>query len=380
MTGEKWSEEKIWNWYNGRPWLRGCNFMSSDCVNRIDQWQEKGFEERFATAERELKLVRDTGFNTIRIFPAFICWDLQHDGFMRRFDRYLALAWKYGISCTVVLGDDCVWPKDEYWEPEHLGVQRFDPGYHGARKFGTVRPESPVGAHSIDDPEVAGRYYLWVREMLETYKNDPRICIWDLYNEPGMCGRGEATMPHLKKFFEIAREVNPSQPVTSCMWNFRDNRALDAPEQFALDNSDIISYHNYGSYETNIRILRRLKRYDRPVINTEWLCRMQHNTVEQMFPLFYLEKVGCYNWGFVAGLYQSYEPWESVWRERENGGARNIDFKVWFHDLYRPNLRPYDPDEIGLIRRFCEMADEDFAGKQPRNADKDPTGESPAGV
>ena len=41
-----WSKEKAWAWYNKRTWMRGCNFMSSDCANRIDQWQEYGFEER----------------------------------------------------------------------------------------------------------------------------------------------------------------------------------------------------------------------------------------------------------------------------------------------------------------------------------------------
>ena len=41
----KWSREKAWAWYNARAWIRGCNFMSSDCANRIDQWQSYGFEK-----------------------------------------------------------------------------------------------------------------------------------------------------------------------------------------------------------------------------------------------------------------------------------------------------------------------------------------------
>ena len=42
----KWTKEKAWEWYNSRPWIRGCNYMSADCANRIDQWQKLGFEER----------------------------------------------------------------------------------------------------------------------------------------------------------------------------------------------------------------------------------------------------------------------------------------------------------------------------------------------
>ena len=56
----KWSKEKIWDWYNSRPWMRGCNYMSADCANRVDQWQALGWEERFKTTEEELTLMQKT--------------------------------------------------------------------------------------------------------------------------------------------------------------------------------------------------------------------------------------------------------------------------------------------------------------------------------
>ena len=92
---------------------------------------------------------------------------------------------------------------------------------------------------------------------------------------------------------------------------------------------------------------------------TEWLGRTKHNTVQELFPLFFLEKIGCFNWGLVAGLYQTYEPWEALWEAYERGEGDSLDFTVWFHDLYRPNLRPYDPQEIKLIRQLCQAADAD---------------------
>ena len=60
-------------------------------------------------------------------------------------------------------------------------------------------------------------------------------------------------------------------------------------------------------------------------------------SVELLFPLFFLERIGCWNWGLVAGLSQTYEPWESIW-ERLNAGERMIDITKWQHDLFRPNL------------------------------------------
>ena len=224
--GEQWSREKAWAWYNARPWMRGCNFMSSDCRNRVDQWQEEGFEKRLQTADRELALAAETGFNSIRIIPEFIVWDQQHDGFMERFDRYLATAWKHGISAMVVFGNDCCRPKDEYYVETRLGEQPCDMGYHGGKKISQHQGLPSPGYHPLDDPDIAPRYDAWVREMIETYKDDPRVYMWDLFNEPGNSHREELTAPHVKRFFEIARAIAPSQPLTACVW--RNLTALES--------------------------------------------------------------------------------------------------------------------------------------------------------
>ena len=139
---------------------------------------------------------------------------------------------------------------------------------------------------------------------------------------------------------------------------------LNLIEQYAIDNSDIISYHCYNCYNEHVKLIHRLKEEGRPIIITEWLGRINGNTVFDLFPLFYLEKIGCYNWGFVAGKYQTYEPWEATWQSYYNGTNQDVDFTKWFHDLYRPNHRPYDPKEIELIKDFCKLADQDFSSKK----------------
>jgi hypothetical protein len=52
-----------------------------------------------------------------------------------------------------------------------------------------------------------------------------------------------------------------------------------------------------------------------------------------------------------------------MWRSYENGhpDTKEWDMTKWFHDLFRPSHRPYDPKEINLIKRFNKLADEDFA-------------------
>ena len=359
---EKWSNEKAWSWYNERPWIRGCNFMGSDCANRIDQWQEYGFEQKLETAKRELKLAAETGFNSIRIIPEFFVWEKEHDGFMQRFERYVEAAHKNGISCTVVLGNDCVPPKEEAMKRLYLGEQKVDWGYHGGRKVSQHGSFDGSGYSLTDEPENEQKFCEFVRELFTRYRDDDRIIMWDVFNEPGNSGRKSKSLPLMKKLFEIIREIDPIQPLTVGVWNCSNGIGkLSEIEKFGLDNSDIVSYHSYGPFTENIEIIYELKKLGRPIINTEWLARCLKNRVEEMFPLFFLEKIGCYNWGLVAGKYQTYEPWEGMWDSYYNDPENSSwDFEKWFHDLYRPSLRPYNPKEIELIQHYSSLADEQF--------------------
>ena len=359
----RWSKEKAWEWYDSRPWMRGCNYMSADCANRVDQWQALGFEERFQTTEKELALMQKTGFNTVRLILEYVVWKEEHDGFLSRFDRYLSLCAKYGISCMIVLANDCMPPKTELWKPPCVGEQTYDWGYHGGKRHSQHAPHSEPAPHFyLDDPTTREDYFRMVKEIVHLYKNDERICIWDLYNEPGNSRREEITLPNVKRMFETVRAIGPSQPLTAGIFHISpdENIPLNEVMQYLFDHSDIISYHCYKSYNEHVRIIKRLKKAGRPLLNTEWLGRCLGNNVFDLFPLFYLEKIGCYNWGFVAGKYQTYEPWEGTWKRYEADPTLNIDFTKWFHDLYRPNHRPYDPREIDLIREFCTLADEEF--------------------
>lgn len=361
-----WTKERAWEWYNSRPWIRGCNYMSSNCANRIDQWQEYKFEEKLATAEREFALMESIGYNSIRLILEFEVWYHQHDGFMERLDRYLSAAWKHGISSMLCLSNECS-VRTPTFEPAIFGEQPWQPGFHGGREFKTWYTHGSDQRYNIiDDPEIAPHYYEMVRELISTYAQDERVCVWNLMNEPGN-GRGTKSLPHLKKFFEIGREIDPIQPLCADVWRGLKNcRATTEIEQFALEQSDIISFHSYGSYDDNIQLILQLRELDRPAINTEWLHRT-YQSVKEIFPLYFLEHIGCYNWGFVAGKNGTNEPAQAIWQKYEKGGyeaVKGYDFSKWQHDLFRPGGRfPYDPAEIEVIKRYTSLADAAFAGQ-----------------
>lgn len=363
---ERWSKENAWEWYNSHPWIRGCNYMSADCVNRVDQWQALHFEERMKTTEEELRLMRELGYNSVRLILEYVVWEKEHDSFLTRFERYISLLDKYGISAMIVLANDCMPPKTELWKMPDIGEQAYDVGYHGGRKHSQHGRHAGVAPHYyFDEHESCEKYFEMVKEIVTLYKNDPRILMWDLFNEPGNSQRSGITLPILKRMVEVVRKINPSQPLTIGAWCCDKNYEFSMPEDvFAIENSDIITYHNYSTYEEHVRVIKHLKKFDRPLINTEWLARCTGNTVFENFPLFYLENIGCYNWGFVAGKYQTYEPYEAHWQWYSEDKRAPIDFTKWFHDLYRPSLRPYDPRETELISKFCALADKNFENRR----------------
>ena len=336
--------------------------MSADCANRIDQWQQSGFEERFETTRRELALMRELGFNSVRLILEYVVWQSEHDSFLERFERYVSLCDSYGISCMIVLANDCMPPKTELWKMPEVGTQHYDWGYHGGRKHSQHGIHNrPAPHYYFDSEESKQDYFKMVKEIVSLYRDDSRILMWDVFNEPGNSNRSGITLPILKELTELVRAQNPTQPITIAAWCCNRDCIYDMPEDvFAIENSDIITYHNYSPWQEHIRVIKHLKSFGRPIINTEWLARCTGNTVFDNFPLFYLEGIGCYNWGFVAGKYQTYEPYEAHWSRYESDKSADIDFTKWFHDLFRPSHRPYDPRETELIKKFCDLADRDF--------------------
>ena len=363
-----WTKEKAWEWYRAQPWIRGCNYMPASCANRVDQWQALGCEERFAEMERELQVAEDIGFNTLRLLvelQGFGVWLADREGFLDRFDRTLAVMARHGMRAIIVLGNDCMRPK-RVWQLPKPGPQTFDLGYHGGRRLsqhGSFPGE--MGYSQVDDPELKPKFFEMCAELLGKYRDDARILFWNLWNEPGSSYRGEASVGPLREMFELAWGINPSQPLAADIWAGDYGTSPDGAnkaQRLAGELSDIVSYHCYGNYETQVQTIHKLRRYyGRPLVNTEWLARVLGNDVFSAYPLFWLERIGCTCWGFVAGKYQTFEPWEGMWKRIEKGdpAAKDWDMTKWFHDLIRPSLRPYDPKEIDVIKRFNALADED---------------------
>ena len=356
MKNEKWSERRAWEWYRAQNWIRGYCGYPSVCVNRIALWQEYGHEAVFEQVEREFALAKSTGLNAVRAFIQFEVWQKQHDSFMRNLEEYFALADKHGIKVMLVLGNDCTVAKSR-WKPVIFGEQRVDWGYHSGIKGGQHAGDyREAGYQLLDDPDVEPLYYDMVAELAEKYGRDERLQVWNVWNEIGNSNRGNMSVPAMERFFDILREKNVMQPLTADVWSYDGNMDVNGEaERRALELSDVISFHWYGSFERMAWLIDKLKRFNRPLLCTEWLNRIEGNDVEHLLPLFWLENIGSYHWGLMQGYSQTYEPWGAYFIRQEKG--ENLDLTKWQHDIYRFNGLPYIPREIEVFRRFAELAD-----------------------
>jgi len=360
---QQWTKEQAWEWYRKQPWIRGFNGYPSNCVNRIAMWQAYKHKEVIEQIEYEFQLAQNTGLNAVRAIIQFEVWYYEHDSFMANLEEYITLADKYGIKVMLTLGNDCTVPK-ELFVPAKFGEQNVDWGWHsGIRRGPHAGGYTSPGYMLADDPEFLPHYYTMVDELAAKYAKDPRIQIWDVWNEISNGRRGDMSVPIMEKFFEIIRSYDPIQPLTADCWAYNSELLPSSSAQLrACELSDIITFHFYGSFQNMVRLIEILKeKYGRPLINNEWLNRITHNNVDEIFPLFYLEEVGSYHWGLIQGFSQTYEPWGGYLKDIENPeyyGPR--DYTKLQHDLYRFNGKPYIAKEVQIMQQFAALADKRY--------------------
>jgi len=344
----RWTEQKANAWYAQQPWLVGSNYIPRSAINQLEMWQEATFNP--AQIDQELGWAESLGMNTMRVFLHDLLWQQDASGFQKRIDEFLTIAQRHHIRPIFVLFDSC-------WDPApHLGPQH--PPIPGVHNSGWV--QSP-GAAALADPSHYPRLKTYVQGVVGAFAKDDRILAWDVWNEPGADNAGSYAKEELKdknarviallpQVFEWAREVHPTQPLTSgvcCVDESPDGANLGPIEQIQLRESDVVTFHNYTWPEFFKREIAWLKKYNRPVICTEFMARSVGSTFDTILPIAKEQKVGAINWGFVVGKTQTNLPWES-WRHPYIEEPP----PVWFHEVLYPDGTPYRQAEADLIRRL----------------------------
>ena len=351
VSPRRWTEQQANDWYAKQPWLVGCNYIPAYAINQLEMWQPDTFDP--ATIDRELALAKGLGFNTVRVFLHDLLWEQDAQGFLKRIDQFLAIADKHGIGVMLVLFDGV-------WDPQpKLGTQPA-PKPHVHNSGWVQSPSRDV----LADPSRHDSLKPYVKELIERFKDDRRVQVWDIYNEPdndnlnayGSNSKVKTDLPNKKemslalitKAFAWAREVNPSQPITSGVWagEWKTIDVMSPMARFCVENSDVISFHNYGKPDDLKPRVEALRQFKRPLLCTEYMARPVGSTFEAILPYFKEHKIAAYNWGFVDGKSQTIYPWDS-WKKQYTAEP-----PLWFHDIFRRDGTPYREDEVKLIRQL----------------------------
>jgi hypothetical protein len=320
-----WSAEKANNWYKNQGWLVGANFLPSNAINQLEMFQADTFDP--ATIDRELSWAAAIGMNTMRVYLHDLAWKADAAGFKKRMDEFLSIAEKNKIKILFTIFDDC-------WNPDAaIGLQPAPkPGIHNS---GWVRSPNKATHNDATDWKYLEAY---VNDILGSFKNDKRIVMWDLYNEPGNSDYGLSSMPLLKKVFEWAWAVRPNQPITAAAWG--SNKQID---EYLLKNSDVITIHNYSGAANLEKELQQRLKLGRPVICSEYMARTRGSKFQTHLPIFKKYNVGAINWGLVAGKSNTIYQWDTPMPDGREP-------KIWFHDVFRKDGSAYDSAETEVIK------------------------------
>src|SRR5665647_122718 len=322
----RWGVEKAQKWGTDNGWLRGSNFNPNTAINQLETWQAESFDT--ATINRELGWAQGIGMNVMRVYLHHVSWEVDKDGFKSRMNTYLTIANKHGIKTVFCIFDDC-------WNPAYKAGRQPEPK-PGVHNSGWMRDP---GELLYTDTTLIKTLEAYVKDVLTTFKEDKRIAIWDLYNEPGNSGYGNKSLPLLKKVFQWGREVNPSQPLSSGVWNL----SLKELNKYQVENSDIITYHNYENPEKHQAAIDTLKKYNRPLVCTEYMARRNNSLFQNIMPLLKKNNIGAINWGLVSGKTNT----KYAWDEPMTDGSEP---KLWFHEIFNPDGTPYKQEEVDLIK------------------------------
>ena len=349
----KWSIEKSQNWYNQNNWIVGCNYLPSNAINQLEMFQKETFDAEIN--KKELSWARQLGFNSVRVYLHDLLWT-DPIGFSERLNILLDICASLEIKPLLVLFDDCHRPYPK------LGVQpKPVSGVHnsGWKQSPGMAIVNGIHEEQSNNLEII-RLKKFVTEILNNFKDDQRILMWDIYNEPGQFGIGDKSLTLLELTWKWAYEVRPSQPLTACL----DGSVGEGNIKLNAENSDIITFHTYEGEKLQ-ETIDKLKVHKRPLICTEYMAREFGSTFEFSLPIFKENNIGCYNWGLVAGKSQTHFGWSTILdlqKKKEDGifledGDDIPEPEIWFHDILRKDGTAYNENEVEFIKAITTRSE-----------------------
>lgn len=332
LVSKRWSVDQGKAWQVKYGYRAGMNFIPSTADNELEMFQAETYDPK--TIDRELGFAQALGFSTARVFLHNLLWEEDSVKFLARLDNFLSIADKRGFSIMFVLLDSC-------WNDNPQPGTQPEPitGKHNSQWV-----QAP-GYATIMDHDKFSQLKSYVMGVVTHYKDDSRIMAWDIWNEPNNSGYADnVILPLITEAFSWVRAVNPSQPLTTPVWQFSAHFSYFEQAQMKL--SDVVSFHNYEVPQALQQVILHLKEYndERPLVCTEYMARTAGSHFEPSLQIMKDENIYAYNWGLVNGRTMTIYDWSTTYMPATEPP------QVWFHDVFNPDGTAFNQTEISYIQ------------------------------
>jgi hypothetical protein len=254
--------------------VRGLNYIASYAPSDVAMWRFYDHEQ----IDRELGYIRALGANSIRVWLAWVVYDVEGDRFIDKFKDFLALCEKHRITVMPILWDSCFGDAKASYEDVTDWVA--NPG---------TQRVADQGFRALGD-----RY---VRAVVEAGRESPSLLMWDIMNEPS----GTGVNSWLEHYCRLVKSIDPDHPVTIGWAHAGSNK-------ISHEWVDVMSYHPYGIFDKNrdvwTKMMRKIAREhgDKPVLVTEAGGPGFGQRYEECIHYFQKEGVGFYLFEATVGV------------------------------------------------------------------------------
>ncbi len=200
--------------------MRGANYVPSYARNDVQIWMD--YDP--AVIDRELGYAKRLKLNTVRVFLQYTVYERDPKLFLERFESFLSLCGKHQIRMMPVVFDSCF---GEF--PDLLRYRDKDwMACPGQNRLG---------------PDDWPKLEQYVRDVVGGHKDDRRIVMWDVMNEPTCTSFNKAEdqqliWTFLNHFLDYVRQQQPLQPLTVGV----EHSSL-IPK--VLTKINVLCFHNY---------------------------------------------------------------------------------------------------------------------------------------
>jgi hypothetical protein len=253
--------------------VRGLNYIASYAASDVAMWRHYDRDQ----VDRELGFVEGLGANSVRVWLAWVVFDVEGDQFLQKFRDFLSLCQKHRLTVMPILWDSC------FGDPSA--------GYDDVDDW-VANP----GTERVADPAFRVEGDRYVRAVVEAGRESPALLVWDVMNEPS----GKGIREWLEHYCRLVKSLDPGHPVT-IGW------AHAGSNETSAGWVDVMSYHPYGIFDKNRRVwteaVRDVARRhgNKPILATEAGAPGWGQRYEECLRFFEQEKVGFYLFEATSG-------------------------------------------------------------------------------